>query len=215
MPLVLVDLLSYTGTKGGMETYSRELYRELGRMAEGYEFVGFASKELMTMDKSWFPGRIIDSYITGENRFIWAWGELFAVTRAADRAGADLIHSPATLGPMRSTVPTVVTMHDMLYFSHPQYMSTGLYTKPVRWMEKRAAANATRILTISTQSAEDIQKYLHVPAQPDRYRASRGHSCYQAHQARRFQRRSDDPGNGQPASTQKLGQTRARARPCG
>ena len=44
-PLVLVDLLSYTGTKGGMETYTRELYRELGTMDTGLEFVALASKE--------------------------------------------------------------------------------------------------------------------------------------------------------------------------
>ena len=44
-PRVLVDLLSYTGTKGGMETYTRELYRLFGEMDTGLEFVGLASKE--------------------------------------------------------------------------------------------------------------------------------------------------------------------------
>jgi glycosyltransferase involved in cell wall biosynthesis len=165
MPLVLVDLLSYTGTKGGMETYTRELYRELGRSSPGFTFVGLASRELMALDRSWFPGEIVDSGISGENRFVWAYGELFSVSRWAKRLGADLIHSPATLGPRSSAMPTVITMHDMLYFSHPQYMSTSLYTRPVRWMEHRAAANATRILTISTQSSDDIQKYLRFPGE--------------------------------------------------
>jgi glycosyltransferase involved in cell wall biosynthesis len=164
MPLVLVDLLSYTGTKGGMETYARELYRQLGARGDGFEYVGFASSELMKLDQSWFPGRIVDSGISGENRFTWAYGELFAVARYAKKIGADLIHSPATLGPLTSAMPTVITMHDMLYFSHPQYMSTAGYTAPVKWMEKRAAKNATRILTISSQSAYDIQKFLGVPA---------------------------------------------------
>ncbi|MEV8252579.1 glycosyltransferase family 1 protein [Rhodoglobus sp. NPDC076762] len=162
MPLILVDLLSYTGTKGGMETYARELYRQLGARNDGFEYVGFASSELMKLDQSWFPGTIVDSKISGENRFTWAYGELFAVARYAKKIGADLIHSPATLGPMKSSMPTVITMHDMLYFSHPQYMSTALYTEPVKWMEKRAAKNATRVLTISSQSAGDIQKYLGV-----------------------------------------------------
>jgi glycosyltransferase involved in cell wall biosynthesis len=163
MPLVLVDLLSYTGTKGGMETYTRELYRQLGASGTDFTFVGLASTELMKLDRSWFPGEIIDSGISGENRFVWAYGELFAVSRRAAKLGADLIHSPATLGPRKSAMPTVITMHDMLYFSHPQYMSTSLYTRPVRWMEKQAAANAARILTISTQSSDDIRKYLGVP----------------------------------------------------
>mgnify|MGYP006137410423 CR=1 FL=1 len=58
---------------------------------------------------------------------------------------ADLIHSPATLGPPRRDVPVVVTMHDMLYWSHPQYMSTPLYTAPVKWMEKVVSRGADRV----------------------------------------------------------------------
>jgi glycosyltransferase involved in cell wall biosynthesis len=149
--------------KGGMETYTRELYRQLGARDDGFDYIGFASSELMKLDQDWFPGKITDSGISGENRFAWAYGELFAVSRYAKKIGADLIHSPATLGPLTSAVPTVITMHDMLYFSHPQYMSTALYTEPVKWMEKRAANNATRILTVSTQSAIEIQKYLGIP----------------------------------------------------
>lgn len=163
MPRVLVDLLSYTGTKGGMETYTRELYRAMGGVARDWEFLGYVSREGAQLDLSWFPGRILPSGISGENRFHWAWGELTQVSRAARAEQADLIHSPATLGPRRSSMPTVVTMHDMLYWSHPQYMSTPLYTRPVRWMEKAAASNAARVVTISPDSAAEIQKYLGVP----------------------------------------------------
>ena len=56
-PLVLVDMLSYTGTKGGMETYTRELYRQLGQMDTGLEFVALASTEGGRLDLSWFPAR--------------------------------------------------------------------------------------------------------------------------------------------------------------
>ncbi|MEP7762926.1 glycosyltransferase family 1 protein [Sanguibacter sp. 26GB23] len=147
-----------------METYARELYRQLGSMGAGYEFVGYASKEFMALDHSWFPGEIVDSGISGENRFQWAYGELFAVSRAAKRLRADLIHCPALLGPLRSAMPTVITMHDLLYFSHPELMTVPFYTAPVKWMEKRASRNATRILTDSESSNREIQKYLKFPA---------------------------------------------------
>lgn len=163
MPKVLVDLLSYTGTKGGTETYARELYRQIGRMTTTFEFVGYASKEFLDQDHSWFPGEIVSSGFSGENRFNWAYGELFGVGRAAGRLGADLIHCPAMLGPMKSSVPVVISMHDLLYFAYPQYMLKGAYTEPVKWMERRAAANASRILTISEASAADIRKYLRFP----------------------------------------------------
>ena len=162
-PLVLVDMLSYTGTKGGMETYTRELYRELGTMDTGLEFVALASKEGLREGTSWFPGEVIASRISGENRFAWAVGELVASSWWAGRRDADLVHAPATLGPAYTSMPTVVTIHDMLYWSHPDLMSTPLYTRPVKWMEKRAAGNATRVITDSQVSADEIVKYLGFP----------------------------------------------------
>jgi glycosyltransferase involved in cell wall biosynthesis len=163
VPRVLVDLLSYSGTKGGMETYTRDLYRALGELPGDYEYVGFISREGAKLDRSWFPGPFIESGISGENRFQWAWGELTQVAKAAVRVRADLVHAPATLGPRRTSMPTVVTMHDMLYWSHPEYMSTPLYTAPVKWMEKMASRNASRIVTISPTSADEIEKYLGYP----------------------------------------------------
>jgi glycosyltransferase involved in cell wall biosynthesis len=156
-------MLSYTGTKGGMETYTRELYRELGSMSTGLDFVALASKEGARLDTSWFPGEVIASAISGENRFVWAFGELVASSWWARRRGADLVHSPATLGPAYTSMPTVITIHDMLYWSHPELMSTPLYTEPVKWMEKRGARNAARIITDSHVSADEIVKYLGFP----------------------------------------------------
>lgn len=163
MAKILVNLLSYTGLKGGMERYTRELYRTLGDMDTGHEYVGYASTEFMKKDFSWFPGEVIPSGISGENRFAWAWGELFMVSRTAKRVGADLVHSPATLGPWRTAMPAVYTMHDMLYFSLPDLMATPSYNKPVQWMEKRAASNAAAILTDSEISKSEIIKYLGYP----------------------------------------------------
>jgi glycosyltransferase involved in cell wall biosynthesis len=162
--VVFVNLLQYTGKKGGMETYIRELYREFGTMRTGHEFVGFGSRELLDLDHSWFPGEVVPSRISGENRVSWALGELFAVGRAAKRRHADLIHGPSMFGPLRSTTPVVISVHDLLYFSHPEYMSTPLYTGPVKWMEKRGAANASRLITISSVSADAIQRHLRFPA---------------------------------------------------
>jgi glycosyltransferase involved in cell wall biosynthesis len=160
---VLVDMLSYTGTKGGMETYTRELYRALGQLDTGLDFVALASREGAALDLSWFPGEVIASRISGENRFVWAFGELVASSWVARRRHADLVHSPATLGPMWTSMPTVITIHDMLYWSHPELMTTPLYTRPVMWMEKRGAANAAHVMTDSQVSADEIVKYLGFP----------------------------------------------------
>lgn len=164
MPRVLVNLLQSTGTKGGIEIYARELYTELGHHDSEFEFIGFASTELAGQDHSWFPGTVIDSGINGENRFTWAWGELFAVSRAATKLGVDLIHGPAMFGPLETSIPVVISVHDLLYFSHPHLMKTSLFTEPVKWMERRGARNASRLITISQYSARAIETYLQFPA---------------------------------------------------
>ncbi|NUJ89319.1 glycosyltransferase family 4 protein [Plantibacter sp. MCCC 1A11337] len=160
MPLLAVDLLSFTGTKGGMETYTRELYRAVGPQAAEFDLVGLASTEAMHGDLSWFPGEIIATGISGEHRFAWAAGELWRIAGIAKRNRADIIHAPATLGPARTALPLAVTMHDLLYWSHPELMSTPFYTAPVKWMERQVARAASRIITISEVSKAEIVKYL-------------------------------------------------------
>jgi glycosyltransferase involved in cell wall biosynthesis len=153
---ILVDLLFYSGTKGGMESYARRLY---SRMPPTFEFIGLASSELAATDYSWFPGEVVDSGLKGENRRAWATGELTAVARRARRLGADLIHSPANIGPWTSRVPLVLTVHDLLPFRHPEFVP-GPYAPVLRALVRGAARNARRILTVSSSSKADIVSIL-------------------------------------------------------
>lgn len=162
MKRVLVDLLFFTGKKGGMESYAREVYSRLSRDDAELEFVALASSELAASDVSWFPGRVIDSGVSGEDRVAWARGELFSVSRAARRQHADLVHCPANFGPLRSTVPVVLTVHDLLAFRHPEYVP-GTHSRILRTMIRAAARTARRIITVSRASRDDIVTFLGVP----------------------------------------------------
>lgn len=164
MPLVLVDLLFMTGTKGGMEQYVRSLYSSIGEKGGTLEFVALASSELAAGDTSWFPGTVVDSGISGENRVAWARGELFAVQRHAKRLGADLVHCPANLGPALPGVPFVLTLHDLLPFRHPEYVP-GAYAHVLRLMLRIAARGAKRLLTPSAAARDDIVDLLGIPAE--------------------------------------------------
>jgi glycosyltransferase involved in cell wall biosynthesis len=163
MTRVLVDLLFYTGRKGGMESYVREVYRRIADAAPELEFVGLASRELVDGDTSWFPGEVIDSGISGENRVAWAFGELFRVGGFARRLRADLVHCPANLGPIASRVPVLLTVHDLLPFRHPEYVP-GRYAAVLRALVRLAARTARRVVTISQSTAADIARHLAVPS---------------------------------------------------
>ena len=67
-------------------------------------------------------------------------------------------------GPVRSTMPTVITVHDLSYFTHPQFMKTKIFSGPVKWMEKRGAANATRLIASSQATAAEMARYLTFPS---------------------------------------------------
>lgn len=162
MRRVLVDLLFFTGRKGGMESYVREVYSRLSPTDPDFEYVALASRELAASDVSWFPGRVVDSGVSGENRVAWAGGELFAVAVHARRQSADLVHCPANFGPWRSRIPVVLTVQDLLAFRHPEYVP-GAHSRVVRAMIRLAARAARRILTISRATHDDIVAYLGVP----------------------------------------------------
>lgn len=165
-PHVLVDMLFWTGSKGGIETYARELYSAL-RGTDRFTFTALASTELAAAKPDWFPGRVVDSGVSGDiaglNRVRWSLAELFGVSRWARRLDADLIHCPSLLGPRRPPVPSVVSMHDLLYWTNPEHMPSPLFVKPAQWMESMAAKGATRMITISQSSARDIDTHLRFP----------------------------------------------------
>lgn len=164
MPRILVDLLFYTGSKGGMESYVRNLYREMGSVSGPLDFVGLVPREARDLDLGWFPGDLVSAPISGDSRISWARGELTVVPRAARRIGADLIHAPANLGPFRSSVPVVLTVHDLLPFVHPEWVP-GPYSPVLRGLISGAARSAKRILTVSRHSADDLEQILGIGAE--------------------------------------------------
>lgn len=163
MPRVLVDLLFVTGGRGGIETVATRVYERLADR-HGWEFVGLASRELAATGADWFPGELIDAGVPSTSRARWALGELTLVDRAARRASADLIHAPANFGPFRTAVPTVLTLHDVLAFEHPEYLPAGSNGRVVRGLVRGAVRNASRIITVSEAARGSIERALGVPS---------------------------------------------------
>lgn len=160
---VAVDLVYFTGRKGGTETYAKGLFPALHKIAPELRFVGLTNTELGSTAPDWFPGEVVKLPVSGENRLMWAAGEAGLVSLAARRIGADLLHCPANFGPAVRLLPTIVTVHDLLSFRHPELIQ-GRLAKGVSLLSKRAARSATRVLTDSRASAADIATFLDIDA---------------------------------------------------
>ncbi|MGQ9813770.1 MAG: glycosyltransferase family 4 protein [Candidatus Roseilinea sp.] len=92
------------------------------------------------------------------------WFEQISFPRSASAIQADVALAPYWAPPLRSSVPVVVTIHDVIPLALPEYRGGALqraYTSLVR----AAAANAAHIITDSEFSRNDILKYLPVSAE--------------------------------------------------
>src|SRR5512135_3024276 len=83
--------------------------------------------------------------------------------RAARAYEGDLLHIPYWAPPLRSNVPIVVTIHDIIPVILPQYRG-GALVRAYTQLVSAAARGATLILTDSDASRSDIIEHLRIPA---------------------------------------------------
>lgn len=159
---VAVDLVYFTGRKGGTETYARSLYAAIGRTHPDIELVGLVNTEMRHEKPEWFPGETVSLPVSGENRMAWALAENTLVPAAALWARADVLHCPANFGPALSRTPVVLTVHDLLSFRFPELVPNS-GARGVQALTKSSVRGARTIVTDSEASAADLRAYLPAP----------------------------------------------------
>jgi glycosyltransferase involved in cell wall biosynthesis len=89
------------------------------------------------------------------------WWHQIGVGLAARRAGCGLLHLPATLGPARPGIPTVVTIHDLALLHFPGYFPPWprAYARVVL---PRAARAARAVIAVSAATRKDVVEGLGV-----------------------------------------------------
>ncbi|MBN1515863.1 glycosyltransferase family 4 protein [Candidatus Sumerlaeota bacterium] len=90
---------------------------------------------------------------------IWMWFRLPGILRAE---GADLFHGPAFLCPRCDSPPTVVTIHDLTVFAHPETYPVK-FRKYMQWAIRRSVHGARSIIAVSGATQRDLNKLLNVP----------------------------------------------------
>lgn len=90
------------------------------------------------------------------------WWHQGGVERAARHTGADLLHLPAAIGPIRGTMPTVVTIHDLSVLHAPQDFRPW-FRHYARIVIPRLARRAVRVIAVSEATRADVVEHLGVP----------------------------------------------------
>jgi glycosyltransferase involved in cell wall biosynthesis len=85
--------------------------------------------------------------------------EHISIPRQLRQIGADLFHSPHYVLPLRSGVPSVVTIHDCIHLRFPQYLPNRFAIHYARFMLRHAVRRSTVVLTVSEASRADILSF--------------------------------------------------------
>lgn len=90
------------------------------------------------------------------------WWEQTRLANAVVRTGADVLFAPGYTAPLRLRRPTVLAVHDVSFFAHPEWFPPreGLRR---RLVTRAAARRAAVVITLSEFSAGEVVRWLAVP----------------------------------------------------
>jgi glycosyltransferase involved in cell wall biosynthesis len=152
------------GEVGGMEIYARELIPALLAERPGLRLTALINEEASeAAGGPW--GELIPAVtipVKARSRVEWVRGEQQYVPRAAQRIGADVVHSLASTAPLTGRFLRVTTIHDLIYHHYPE-AHFGLRSLGMRTLLPAAARRSHRVIAISDATRDDLIEVLGVP----------------------------------------------------
>jgi glycosyltransferase involved in cell wall biosynthesis len=101
------------------------------------------------------PAATVHGFAPGRRPARLAWEQARGAS-VAKRLRADVWHGPHYTMPLRATVPTVVTIHDLTFFDHPEWHERSKVVY-FRRMIRAAAKRATVLVCVSEYTATRLR----------------------------------------------------------
>ncbi len=158
---VLLNALQ-AGNRSGTGVYTTQLAARTPRlMKEG------AVTVIWPAHVSW-PKQFEDSPANVQKRAIRSASariryDQFGIRRDIRAARADIVHYPANVGSVFSLRNMVLTIHDLTFFHNPSWYRAER-ARYYCWAVARSARHASRIIAVSTATANEICRVLNIPA---------------------------------------------------
>ena len=142
----------------GISRYAYNLIKGISRTDKGNDYI------LISNDN--YLGDFVSSHenfsLTVTKSKLYGIGEQILIPRVLKKEKIDIFHSPSFFGPISSGCKVIMTIHDMIHVLFPEESSV-IHKVYYRLIVKKAANNASRILTVSENSKRDLVNYLNVP----------------------------------------------------
>jgi glycosyltransferase involved in cell wall biosynthesis len=142
---------------GGPETYMRGLVPALHRDRPGARLTVVTTRSgaaALRRDGWGEWAAVRDLPCEDGQRVRRTWAEQVLLPRLARRLRADVLHSLASLAPVRAGVPAAITLHDVTFVLRRTFSRTT--TVGMREIMKRAARRADSLLTASAAARDEI-----------------------------------------------------------
>jgi glycosyltransferase involved in cell wall biosynthesis len=141
---------------GGIGTYTRQILQGLSKRGNGFEVHAITKEQYKTEMKQWCPR------VTVVDTPIYTIREQWEIPRAAN--GCDLLHVPHFDAPLLQRGPLVITIHDLIHITDPEYRAKFKAWACAWPLLRLAARKAARIITDSEYSKVQIGQRLGVPS---------------------------------------------------
>jgi len=148
--------------KHGMDMVALELIRHLQKADQQNEYVIFVKPD---KDNTCIPEapnfKVVELY--GGPYPIW---EQFALPRAAKAEGCDLLHCTSNTGPVRSKVPLILTLHDIIFLEKVSLFSRdGTWYQKLgnmyrRWIVPSVVKSSKCVITVSDYERKRIKDFM-------------------------------------------------------
>ncbi|MBI1316889.1 glycosyltransferase [bacterium] len=145
--------------KHGMDFVALELIQGLQEIDHDNEYFIFVNsgEELDRIPKA-------DNFTVIVRKGMYAWWEQWTLPKLIEKYRIDVLHCTANTAPLNTTVPLLVTVHDLIYFeTHPllakgytSYQRFGNYYRRV--IVRSVLNKAKRILTVSQFEASSFAR---------------------------------------------------------
>ncbi|WP_327087398.1 glycosyltransferase family 4 protein [Nonomuraea sp. NBC_01738] len=158
MPRVLVDAAAVPADRGALIRYVDGLIAALHRAGADLAVVCQRS-DAERYGRLAPSARIMPGPVSITNRAARLAWEQTGVPLLARQAGAQVIHAPYYSIPLRSGLPTVVTVHDVTWFTEPERHGT-VKASFFRSATRTAVRHAQRVIVPSKATREELVRVL-------------------------------------------------------
>ena len=155
---VLVDATGVPADRGALGRYADGLIGALG--ATGTDVAVVCQRSDEERYRRLAPdATIVAGPIALGHRTDWLTWEQSGLPAVAERVGADVMHMPYYSMPLHPGLPTVVTVHDITFFTDPERY-TATIAMSLKAATRTAVRQATRLIVPSNATRDELIRVL-------------------------------------------------------